>query len=705
MPTNFHLDYETYSDLALADVGAHRYISDPSGCPLMLAIAREDEEPHILLPQDTCRRLGIQQDEEAVGLLRQLAKPDSLCWAHNAPFERAVTRWKPTLFSENGATPPNPEQWRCTMVLAMRAGLPAGLGELAATLKLPQQKDTEGKRLLRMFSKPRAAGKLKGTRIMPWDEPEEFMELVRYCLQDIRTEQAVYRCLKPFELKGALLDAYLFDIRMNDRGVPVNVPALRAAKDIIDGEVQSRGDRFRALTGGLNPTQRERVQNWLKARGYPEKDLTAVSVKRALAEAGKWADAPTLEALTIKQDLSFAATSKVNTMLECEVDGRVYGTMQFYGAGPGRWAGRLIQPHNFKRPTYHFTEGAYAALCSGLLRDADAMSELFGPPLEVLSSAIRHFIQLPGSPMLDADFSNVEARVVNWLAGQEDVLDMFRSGAKIYEAMAAKVFETTPDKITKGSIERFIGKEGELGCGFGMGWKKFSTRCRERAEALMGVVLDLDNKVFRDAVRIYREAHPKVVEMWWACDRAARAAIAHPGQKVKVENNNYLSFSVVRVSDVPFLLMHLPSGRSLAYPWPEITPCRKPVLDSEGNQVTDEERDGDGRVTLVPRMRDSSDITFYGALESGAGWGRVKTYGGKLVENATQGTAFDLMAHGAVKAEKQGMDAFMTVHDEMLCSPNGHTAEELCAALTELPAWAKGLPLTAEGAELPYYKK
>lgn len=699
MPS-YHLDYETFSTQPLSgseSVGAHRYIADLTGEPLMLAIAKDDEPPRILLPRETLRRLGWEQDAVAVGWLRELSAPDSLCWAHNAAFEQAVTRWKPALFTENDAQVPRLDQWRCTMTLALRAGIPASLEECAETLKLPQQKDKEGDRLKRIFTKPRTAGKLKGQRIYPWDEPEEFKKFISYCLQDVRTEREVHKALKPFEFRGFLLDAYLLDIRLNNRGIPVNVEALRTARSIIEEAVQAGAGRFAELTGGLSPAQREKVLVWLKARGYPEPDMTALSVKRAFKKIESWAwcpDAATAEALKLKQELSFAATAKIDKMLACEISGRIYGTMQFYGAGTGRWAGRLIQPQNFKRPTIKNTEAVYEALRAGYVTDADTVSTYYGPPLEVLSSCIRHFIDA-GQPLLSVDFSAVEARLVCWEAGETKALGEYRQGIDRYKLAASKVFGVPVESISKDGMERFIGKEAVLGCGYQMGWKKFMSRCMERAE-IYGLKVTSEQDIYKRAVASYREEHPRVKELWWACDSAARNAVLNPGKRFSA--NDKLSFVTVPVSGIPFLIMRLPSGRTLSYPWPQITPCRKPVKDKHGNQQFDED-------TGEPIMRDSSDLSFYGQDSLTRQWGRIKTYGGKLLENATQATGWDLMVLAMLNAEKRGLEPFMTVHDELETVAGDCTPEELCRIVTQLPPWAEGLPLAAEAKKVPFYKK
>jgi DNA polymerase len=103
----------------------------------------------------------------------------------------------------------------------------------------------------------------------------------------------------------------------------------------------------------------------------------------------------------------------------------------------------------------------------------------------------------------------------------------------------------------------------------------------------------------------------------------------------------------------------------------------------------------------------TSQIRFWGVMpNTGGKWGWCYTYGGKLLENATQATAGDIMREGMLAAEKAGYQPFMLVHDEILCCQlHGQTHEELCKLLCTMTSWADGLPLAAEGATIPHYKK
>lgn len=222
----------------------------------------------------------------------------------------------------------------------------------------------------------------------------------------------------------------------------------------------------------------------------------------------------------------------------------------------------------------------------------------------------------------------------------------------------------TFDILNAGPRNRFT-VSGKLvhNCGFGMGPPKFRVTCWKMGR------YDLPQGLEETAVKAFRAKHKKVVSCWYELERAAKQAILRKGEVFKVL---HLSFKFRDVEGMPFLLMRLPSGRKLAY----------------------------------PRARISSDrITFFGNVK-GVTWGDVNTWGGTLLENATQAVAADIMTNGVHQTERAGYETATLIHDQALAyHREGQTPEEFVRLLTTLPAWAKGLPIEAEGALVRFYKK
>ena len=631
-----HVDIETRSAIDLTEVGAHRYAEDPSTVILMAAVGCGDQL-HLWVNPKLAKHDSIENGEA----LRLLGSAD-LIYAHNAGFEQPM-------FSAKGWTEmgfqPVLDQWRCTAAMARKAGLPSSLEKCAAALGLTEQKDRRGKALIRKFSLPREDGSFEPCTGQDW---EDFKE---YCRQDVRVEMAIHHRLSAFELTNGPLETFQFDMRLNQRGIPVNVPALTHAQMLIDGEQVQVTKEFQKLTG-LNPTQREKVRLLV---GLP--DMQAETL-----EAAKPEDPKIARILNLYSRLSFAAAKKVRTMLDCAcADQRIRGGHLYYGAGTGRWSGKLVQPQNFKKtPGWmrKMTDTIYGAVCDGIL--PEELSIIYGEPVELMSGIIRHFIHAPGHKMLDADYNAIEARIICWLSGEEKILDMWRSGRDLYRYMASLVYAIPEAQIAKDSDYRDMGKRIELGCGYGMGAKKFLSTCEQFGAAC-------DTSLAERCVEVYRTSHQKVVQYWYKLDEQCRQAIEAPGVPCG-------PFVVKSLAGMPYLLFRLRSGRSLAYP--------RPAIELEP---------GDTR----------TQITYWDAAV-----GRVKLYGGKLAENETQATAADIMAHGAITAEKKGYEIFMLVHDQALAlQKEGQTADEFAACLASLPDWATGMPLKVEAKVAPYYRK
>lgn len=679
----FHVDYETFSTSELSDVGAYRYAEDASTEILMLAIAQGDSEPYLWLPPRWRDVFPDLHDIEAEGLLSELRDtPDALVFAHNAQFERAITMYADTPLSFFMRE--RPKQWRCTAAMARRAAVPDSLEKCGEYLDVEAKKDSRGKTLIRKFSMLQTAGKRKGERILPTDEPQAFREFAAYCLQDVRTEQAIHKALKPFELVGPALQGFLLDIHLNDRGVPVDVTALRNADKIIESLLAEKYARFRDLCG-LEATQRDKVKEWLSERGCPVENMQAETLEEKLKEPSLAPEAA--EVMRLYADLSFAAVKKVSSMLSCaNRDGRVRGTLVYNGTGPGRSSARLIQSQNFKKAEINPknwpkgkpapTEQCYDMLKNGC--SAEDIDLIVGEPLEAIASSIRHFI--PAT--LDADYAGLQARVINWLAGQQDALDRFAQGIDAYKVLAAVIFNTKAESIENPSKERDLGKVGELGCGFQMGPSKFLTTCHIQY-GLTWVTAQMAKRT----VDAYRSTHAEVVKFWYACDTAARRAIAQPNRRFSA--GKFVTFETRLHAGKLFLLARLPSGREIAYADPRIENWVNPKT---------------GKVK-------EDSITYYGkpTVASGATgsvWMRIPTYAGKLAENVTMGVEADLINYGVTLALDKGYDPFLLVHDQCLAQikPN-QTAAEFGQLLATLPPWAAGLPLKAEAKVCKFYAK
>jgi DNA polymerase len=707
----YHLDYETFSRADLRNVGTFRYAADPSTEILCMALSCNGEDPVVWRCDNKWR--SPQELVRFNEYMDEIEDGNCVIYAHNAMFEIAISEhlWLKTFKRSKPAY----NQWRCTMAMAKKLALPNSLEKLAEYLRLAERKDVRGHGLIRTFSIPQKPKKVRGVgqgsefRILPTDQPEKFQQFVDYCIQDVRTECAIHTKLNPFLLRGTTLDTFQADIMLNVRGVPVNVDGLHQASALIDKVTTVSLEEFRQITG-FEVTQKKVLLKWLQERGYPHDNLRAATVDGELGEdtdededdeitaSDEGLTDEARQALQLAKNTSYNSIKKIKKMLEVvgPHDNRLRGLHDWHGPTTGRWASKLVQIQNFKRPTYRHTERAYRDICGGIT--PDVLRLVHGEPLDILGNCIRHFIDM-GLPMLNADYSAIEARNVMWLADEEHALQDYRNGVDRYVKMAAVIFSDTYEAIRArvkagdkdAAMQRFIGKQAVLACGYQTSAVGFIRACQ-----LQGVTPPTE--LAERAVAAFREQHPKLVRFWYATEAACKNAVLHPGQDFKIGGK--CSAFVRTINGLTFLFVKLPSGRVLSYPEPRIAGENEFVMrGAKGKEYQHQLKPGGVHFYGLPKPKP-------GQTSSSKKWGRVETYGGKLVENITQAVSADLMGAGLVRCEQHGYKVVALIHDEALAELHpGQTLEEFQKLLTTLPEWAKGLPLESEGSVIKFYTK
>jgi DNA polymerase len=363
--------------------------------------------------------------------------------------------------------------------------------------------------------------------------------------------------------------------------------------------------------------------------------------------------------------------------------------LQYYGASrTGRWSGRLIQPHNLPKNDKAILSNI--PLARGLVLDGDAhyLDICYDNLPVILSQLVRTaFVPTPGRRFIVSDLSAIEARIVAWLARETWRLDVFKTHGKIYEASASRMFNVPLEQITKDSPLRYKGKLSELSLGF-----QGSIGALIRMGALE---MGLKESELQGIVNRWRAANPNIVNLWGGLNEAAVAAVENPGVSYTAQDGLImwadrrpdLTIDTSVCPPVSFqvltnvLFITLPSGRKLCY--------------------------------LRPRMRPGNygmTLTYEGVESSSTGskkWGRVETYGGKLLENIAQGIARDVLAEGMLAIDDAGYDIALHVHDEAVADvPHGTgSVQEINELMSRPVAWAPGLPLAAESFETDFYKK
>lgn len=297
---------------------------------------------------------------------------------------------------------------------------------------------------------------------------------------------------------------------------------------------------------------------------------------------------------------------------------------------------------------------------------------LYGTPLNVLSETLRgQLIAEDGYEFIAADSSAIESRKLNWLAGQEDVLEIYRGDGKVYEFNASGIYGVPISKVT--SEQRQIGKVAELALGFQGGKSAFQSMAKN-----YGVKVP-DRQA--EAIKVaWRENHPKVVQYWYALEKAAIAAVAHPGEKFGAGAKGR---QVIYKKQGSFLWCRLPSGRVLCYPYPKLEEFQTPWGEMK------------------------TGVTYMGMDSYSHKWTPQKAYGGLFSENVTQGSSACLLRYWIKALELKGYPVVMHSHDEIVCElPKGKgSVEEMESIMKTPPPWAAGLPLDAKGWRGKRYRK
>ena len=661
--TIMSIDIETYSPQDLKKVGVYRYVDDPGFEVLLLAYAYDDGAVSLIdFTHDP-------DPKELKEITRALTSPDVIKAAWNANFER-------TCLAKALGRPMPPDQWRCTAVHASLLGLPRSLEDAGRVLGLEEDKRkmAEGKALIKYFSVPCKPTRTNGqrTRNLPEHDPLRWQTYKDYCKQDVVTERAIRYKLSRFPVPHSEQRLWEIDQDINDRGVKVDLALVSSALE-ADSDYRACLEReAMALTGLDNPNSVAQLKDWIATEtgiDVHEMGLNKGTVEQLQDQVE---DPKVSRLLQIRSELGKTSTSKYSAMERAVCsDGRIRGLIQFYGANrTGRFAGRLVQIQNLPKNFLPDLDLARKLLSEQRHGDMDL---LFGNIPDTLSQLIRTaLVPEKGNLFYVADFSAIEARVLAWMAKEKWRMDVFSSHGKIYEASASQMFGVPLEKIKKGQPEyalRQKGKVAELALGYGGG---------ENALIAMGALSQgLSEDELKPLVTAWRKASPNIIRFWWEVGAAAIEAVKDPGVAQQAGG-----FNLYFTYESGILFMLLPSGRRLAYVKPRIT-----------------ENDY-GR----------EQLTFEGIVgTSGGKWGRIDTYGPKLVENAIQAISRDCLTYAIENLAAEGYRIVMHVHDEVIIeAPQDHADARLEAierTMCRVPPWAEGLPLNADGYHCDYYRK
>jgi DNA polymerase len=698
-------DTETFSPVPIRS-GAWRYAEQAE--VMLLPFAYEDESPYVWDLTETTK--------PPAALLEMARDPAIDFWGHNSagfdwPVFSFALRW---LFD---AVPQ--ARRRDTMAQAYAHSLPGALGSLCDVFNITGEdaKDRDGKKLIQLFCVPPNATMKRG-RATRHTHPDEWEKFKTYASRDITSMRLAHKRMPAWNYPNneRELAVWHLDNEINYRGFAVDTDLAMAAIEIAANEKKRLAARTVEISNGAleSTTQRDKMLAHLLAEySVTLPDLQGATLERRLQDP----DLPggLRELLAVRLQASSASVAKYKALMaSVSSDGRLRGTSQYCGAGrTGRWAHRNFQPGNMSRvPKYvaREWERAIESIKVG------AVDMLYENVMEVAGSCVRGcIIASPGKKLAVADLSNIEGRMLAWLAGEDWKLQAFRDfdtvtghdakgneirkGVDLYKLAVALAFAMDPADVDDylrqiGKVlELMLGYEGGVGA-FITGAATYGIDLDEMAEkATPGLPawalneaaefydwsvrmkrntfgLKRDTFIACDALkRAWRAKNPAIAAFWKDLQSAVISATNRPGVTIQVQR-----LKVRR--DGNWLRIRLPSGRFLCYP--------------------------------SPRVDEAGKFSYAGLNQYTRKWGRISSYGGKLAENVTQAAARDQLAWGMLQANGDGFNVGLSIHDEAVTdAPDDEAFNEqrLSAHLASDFGWNEGLPLAAAGFCATRYRK
>ena len=741
------IDFETRATIDLKTHGAYVYAVHPETEIMCLAFQVEDERPRIWVPDKFLKMLEpltLNYEFASDRLTYKTILSADRIIAHNSMFE--LLMWN-SILHKRFKWPDLPlDLLYDTMSMCAYHALPLALGKAGEALNLQVQKNQLGHTTMMKMCKPRKPLKKEREKLANdgvdfledgsfyhpesdshfhlWHETAEQMQILfNYGCDDVKTERLLFTTLP--QLPDKEREIWLMDQRINLRGVPVDIENIKPIIETVADRKAEKLAEFQKLTKGAvtGPQSYVALREWVNEQAKLKVKSVDKDATNAILDLPGIPD-NVRKVLLIKSELSKSSVSKLKAMVDrSSSDGRFRGMAQYHGASTGRWSARGVQMHNLPRDSYgeEDWEQTNRYIVEG---DLDALTMLYDDIYYVASRCVRGSIKAQeGYEFLCADFKSIEMVGAAYLAGEEQVLNDVRAGKEMYKVAASNIFNKNYDDINKG--ERQTGKVGELSLTYAGGIGAYAVMAKAYdidLESLIPFVLPtitederyIGNRAVHAYMRInpkamsfnaamccdvikqrWRRSRPAITAFWAGLESAAYQAIANHG---KVFAYRAIKFAC----NAGFLKCQLPSGRVLHYFLPKVQSVKRKVKDTEGHPATcmcDECITWDEAITYMGMKTVEGKTTTQ--------WTRLSTYGGKFCENITQAFCRDLLAHGMLRLEDKGYPICLHVHDEAVSERliGEGNLDEFCNILAEVPDWAAGMPIEADGWKGKRYRK
>jgi DNA polymerase len=522
-------------------------------------------------------------------------------------------------------------------------------------------------------------------RWVPATAPEEFERLYAYNERDVVTE--LEACSRIPDLTPHELRVWQLDQKINRTGMYIDRPGVDNCISIVE-QIRARDNgTLRRITNGhvAEYTKAADMRRWSATRGVwlPE-SLDEENVTEQLARKDLPDDVR--EVLRIRQRLSFGSVNKLFAFRNhtCS-DSRLRDQFVYFGAHTGLWNGRAVQPANLYKGIFSKPEQTERALAVIACRSLELVEAEYPEhdALEIVASCLRSLIMAaPGHTLMSADFTAIQAVICAALAGEQWILDVFRTHGKIYEAMASQLTGTAIEEYAaykkangKHHDDRQLGKLAQLSGGFGAwipGWKRFG------ADKILG-----SDEAIKALILKTRAAMPAVVEMWggqtrnkfnrapdgsrapvraelYGLEGAAIKAVQNPGEAFAYRQMRYQMHEDILYYCGPsgtFMRFHAPrlerSTRNWSEPW-ELA------------------------------------LSYEGWSSESWSWCRDYLYGGVLTQNAVSHEASEVQKESLLRLDAHGYLPVHHCHDEATAEVRiGHgSLAHFTSLVRQLPTWA-----------------
>ena len=589
------IDFETYYDkkYSLSKLTTEEYVRDERFEVIGFCIKQGDGE-------EEWHTGGF---EDLKRILLSYNWKESFCLAHNTMFDAAILSWKFGV---------RPRGWLDTLSMARALhGTEVGgsLKKLSEFYNIGQ-KGTEVENAI-------------GKRLVDFRE-DELARYAEYCKQDVRLTKKLFELMSDgfpaveFRLIDLTIDMFAspileFNLAMleNHLGNVVLQKEKLLESCIADKETLMSNPKFaeKLKSLGVEPPMKISPRTGKETFAFSKTDE---GFKKLQEHPNEKVQTLVAARLGTKSTLEETRTQR---FIEIGNRGSLPVPLKYYAAHTGRWGGSdNVNLQNIPR-----------------------------------KSVLKESIQAPGGfVIVNSDSSQIEARVLAWLAGQNDLIDAFANGDDVYKIMASKIYNRPVEDIT--SEQRFVGKTTILGCGYGMGAKKFSIQLKTFGK-------NLDVEECKKIIHTYRRVYSAIPNFWRKAQTGLEAIIKGKYTEITQQNK--------ALGVIPNIGFDLPNGLQLKYP------DLKKEQDSSGE--------------------------YYFSYKSKKD--RINIYGGKVVENICQAVARCVIGEQMLRVAKK-YKVVLTVHDAVACIAREEEAEEAAAYVTKCmkwkPDWCQDLPLDCE---------